>query len=197
MSETLDRPEVADEVVETWRQVCGYEGIYEVSNQGRVKSLFRLNQEGKKLVRRSERILTKAKHSAGYIESTLCVRGVCLKYLNHRLVAEAFIPNPDSKPEVNHKNLIKTDNRISNLEWVTKRENHAHAARAGLYAAVSNPNVANKMNAKKVEFLREDGCLGYPQHVLAWAYGISQSTVSAILSKKSWAPRSVNSLEAA
>lgn len=101
---------------EVWRDIEGYEGLYQVSDQGRVKSL------GSKW-RKSERILKPVVRHDGYVVVGLYSGGKPKTFKVHRLVCEAFHENPDNKPQVNHINEIKTDNRASNLEWATAREN--------------------------------------------------------------------------
>lgn len=122
---------------EIWKDIPGYKGLYQISNFGRVKSLKRLAAKvHKQLV--PERVLKPVLTYYGYYQCTLAISnaGIRDKTLKiHRLVALAFIPNPENKPEVNHINGIKTDNRIKNLEWCTIKENHIHAKNHGLKAS--------------------------------------------------------------
>ena len=115
---------------EIWKDVSGYEGYYQVSNLGRVKSLDRwiTYRDGRKYFYRSK-IKSQAKYRGGYLFVSLKVNRHQFSAKVHRLVAQAFIPNPENKPQVNHKNGIRTDNRVENLEWVTCSENHLHAFR--------------------------------------------------------------------
>lgn len=109
---------------EIWKPVKDYEGLYEVSNMGRVKSLNRefLCSNGQ-IKKNKEKILTPRDNGRGYLNVHLTKDG-CHKHLYvHRLVAEAFIPNPENKKEIDHINTIKTDNRVENLRWVTRYEN--------------------------------------------------------------------------
>ena len=105
-------------MMETWKAIVGYEGIYEVSDLGRVRSL----KHGK------EKILKPGNNGRGYLFVVLCKDG---KYKNtkvHRLVAEAFIPNPLHLETVNHKDEYKTNNSASNLEWMTRADNKRYSA---------------------------------------------------------------------
>lgn len=115
--------------MEVWKDIEGYEGLYEISNLGRVKCLERLvkNKNGYRKVK--ERILTTT--SFNYACVFLSNSSVKQHYV-HRLVATAFIPNPLNKEMVNHKSGNKLDNRLNNLEWVTRSENQIHAFSIGL-----------------------------------------------------------------
>ena len=109
---------------EVWRGVKGYEGLYQVSSDGRVKSLERtyIDKIGRERYVK-ERILKPVIDRYGYLLVSLYAGGKQKNHTVHRLVCEAFHENPDYKPQVNHINEIKTDNRASNLEWATAREN--------------------------------------------------------------------------
>lgn len=107
-------------MVEEWKDIKGYEGYYQVSNLGRVKSLPRLliYSDGQKHYYK-EKILKPQKHYRGYLLVVLCKCGVRCGDVVHRLVAEAFIPNPNNYNEINHIDEDKTNNRVDNLEWCT------------------------------------------------------------------------------
>ena len=107
---------------EIWKDIEGYEGLYQVSNLGRVKSL-NYNRTKK------EKILKPRSNKDGYLRVVLYKEGKSKQYLVHRLVAQAFIPNPDNKPQVNHKDDNKTNNKVENLEWVTSKENANYGTR--------------------------------------------------------------------
>ena len=106
--------------MEEWRPIKGYEGLYEVSNLGRVKSLERYDTLGRK---KKERILRGRCNKHGYLSVNLYKNGIEKDFFIHRLVAEAFIPNSNNLPEVDHINTIKDDNRVENLRWATIKEN--------------------------------------------------------------------------
>ena len=122
---------------EVWRDVKGYEGLYQVSNMGRVKSLGRKDRFGRVI---KERVLEPAVTHNGYLRVGLHVDGKRKMLRVHRLVCEAFHENPDNKSEVNHVNENKTDNRACNLEWSTRAENCNHGSRNERVAkALSKP----------------------------------------------------------
>ena len=111
--------------MEVWKDIKGYEGKYQVSNLGRVKSLPKRRGRGVGYMC-EEMILTQAKHHYGYNVVNLRSNGKGTTIEVHRLVANAFICNPDNKPQINHANGNKTDNRVENLEWCTNGENQLH-----------------------------------------------------------------------
>lgn len=111
--------------MENWKEIDGTEGRLLVSDQGRVKSLLR-----------DGRILKATPDRRGYLRLRVTLDRKKYVYKVHRLVASAFIENPEGKPQVNHINGIKTDNRACNLEWVCNKENAHHAIENGLWDSV-------------------------------------------------------------
>lgn len=115
---------------EIWKDIKGYENIYQVSNFGRVKTLRRLICSPTGNYYSKEKIMTTIPNDGiGYVRIHLYKNSRGTPKRIHRLVAEAFIPNPENKKDVNHKNGIKCDNRVENLEWATRSENELHAIR--------------------------------------------------------------------
>ena len=107
----------------------GYEGAYQVSNLGRVRSLGRCTESTRRPAYQiPERVLQPWKHNAGYLSVTLCRDTKKTKHLVHRLVASAFLPNPAQLPTVNHIDGDKTNNHVDNLEWCNDEFNAWHNA---------------------------------------------------------------------
>lgn len=135
---------------EIWKPVKGYENIYEVSSMGRVKSCERIivRSNGRK-INFPEKIMKPTINHKGYEVIDLRKNGKRECGFVHRLVGKAFIKNPSGKKQINHKNGIKTDNNVENLEWVTNKENMIHAYKNGLI----NNNKANKNRSRKIDQL--------------------------------------------
>ncbi|SCW57420.1 HNH endonuclease [Paenibacillus tianmuensis] len=125
---------------EVWREIAGYETLYQISNYGRVKSLGNSQD-------RQEKILKQQLQRDGYKRVWLYKKGLKRKrFPVHRLVANAFIPNPLRKEQVNHQNGNKLDNRLENLNWMTRKENIAHAYETGLVKKNKNPVIATHLD---------------------------------------------------
>ena len=114
--------------MEEWKNVIGYEGLYEVSNKGNVRNV------------RRNTLLKLSKNKYGYIQVYLYKNGIKTGLTVHRLVAEAFIENPDNLPEVNHKDEDKTNNRVENLEWCSHKYNvnYGHRTENAINTRVKN-----------------------------------------------------------
>lgn len=136
---------------EEWRDIKGFEGLYQVSNMGRVKSMsrsVRANTCGVRIL--PEKILREGESNSGYMLVVLCKEGKHHNKMVHRLVAEAFIPNPQNYAEVNHKDENKLNNNLNNLEWCNRAYNVNYGTGVSRCA---------KTKWKAVEMIDSDGCI--------------------------------------
>ncbi len=129
---------------EIWKPIEGYEGIYDVSNLGRVRAYPRIGSQTSKI-----RLMKFAIDKNGYKKVNLTKNSKKKRFFVHRLVAQAFIPNPENKPQVNHKSGQKDQNNVENLEWVTQSENAKHSFRV-----LGQP--PNKTNCRKIRCVELD-----------------------------------------
>lgn len=164
--------------LETWLPITGYEGLYEVSNIGRVKALKKqwYSGDGNRILRSKEEILIKQSTSKGYNHIILTKNGVQRTFRVHRLVCINFIPNTYNKPCVNHKNGIKNDNRLENLEWCTVSENGLHSYKTGLQKRnqLGNHNRAKKISCTTLGI--DFGCAKEAAQLL----GLDKTTVQRV-----------------
>jgi hypothetical protein len=159
---------------EIWVNVLGYESFYEVSNLGNVKTLgnnkFGISRIMKNTLRK------------GYCTVTLRKKNIQKIFRVHRLVAEAFIPNPNKKPQVNHINGVKNDNRVVNLEWTTASENMTHASNNNLLSIIKGEKHHNfKLSEEKIKeiiFLSDK----FTQKQLSIKFNVSQALINLKLS---------------
>lgn len=151
---------------EIWKDIEGYEGCYQVSNLGRVKSLM----YGK------EKILKAQVVTNGYLAVSLCKEGKIKKHTIHRLVAKAFIENPDNLPQVNHRDENKTNNTIQNLEWCSAEYNMNYGNR-NKRSVESNTN--NPKKSKQVLCVETNKI--YPSVMqVKREFGFSNSNISKV-----------------
>lgn len=176
---------------EVWKPVVGLEGLYEVSNIGTVRSLPRVAEapRGRKrlIAGGMMKLHDRGGRRKGYISVVMCLHGKHKNALVHRLVASAFIPNPESLPQVNHIDGNKANNAVQNLEWVTAKQNHDHAIVENLYAkAVGDQFRRAKLNREAVAQIRALYAAGVLERELADRYGVLQSTISKAVRMETW-----------
>jgi hypothetical protein len=180
---------------EVWKDVVRYEGLYQVSNLGNVKSLDREVAPNNKVPYwRKGKICKQSKSNLGYMTVGFTVNNVKVNKYVHRLVAESFIANMNDYPQVNHIDCDKTNNRINNLEWCTNSQNHIHASKNGL----------NKLHLHRVVYSGEENGRSlltkeqvleikqkyipykYSAKKLSKEYSVSESCITHILNNTSW-----------
>ena len=171
---------------EIWKDIDGFNGEYAVSNTGLVKS--------RKF--HKERILRPNKDRYGYLIVRLCMNGKEYKRKIHRLVATAFIQNPQELPQINHKDGDKTNNNVENLEWCTAKDNLKHALDTGLrqcsytntphYGEENGMSKITRAVAEEIRKICIPGDKQYGIRALARKYGLGATTVRAIVNNQTW-----------
>ncbi len=160
---------------EVWMPVKGFEGCYEVSTLGRVRSLDRKIRYrwGKRIIK--GQILLPIEHKNGYLVVGLGLNGRHYIRSIHRLVAEAFIPNPQGKPEVGHEDHDKANNVVSNLSWVTRGENEKHSYRTG-----HRISTKSKLQEGDIPVILRRLRLGESCRSIAKDFGVHNSNISRV-----------------
>lgn len=159
---------------EIWRDVVGYEGLYQVSNFGRVKSLK--NNKTKK-----EKILKPIINSSLYLQVDLCKNKTIKRFLVHRLVANAFLPNPTNLPCVNHIDECSTNNVVTNIEWCSYKYNDNFGTRNERIGKANSKSMTNNPKLSKQVGAYKDGelVMVFPSTAEAKRQGFNQGNVAA------------------
>lgn len=186
-TEKLDRiyNKIEDLPNETWKDIRDYEGLYKISNLGRIKSLERIDYSGHKL---EENLISICKSGSGYMCVNLCKNGIQKSHRLHRIIAITFIPNPNNYNQINHLDGIKLNNRIDNLEWCDNSRNQRHAFEIGLKIMPKGENhwgsKLTKNDILKIRKLYNDGF--WPSDIQGEFENISVSNISQIARNKTW-----------
>jgi len=167
--------------MEEWRFVKGYEDYFLISNYGKVFSI------------RTERILKTFIHKQGYEVFSTRIggrKGKVKLFKVHRLVTEAFIKNPENKPQVNHIDGDKQNNCVANLEWVTAKENTQHALKIGLSVPCKGEQHGlSKLKEEDIRFIRNN-YIAYDKKLgtngLAKYFNVHHSIISDVVNRKTW-----------
>lgn len=175
--------------MESWKPIAGYEGLYEVSDHGRVRSLdhtrtFSNRWGGTNSATVKGRILKPQPQRTGYLHVGLCKDGVVKYERVHRLVATAFLDNPGGLPEVNHKDEDKANNGANNLEWCDRRYNNTFGSLRDRQKGAGNMHA--RLTDDAVLEIRNKLDNGASTSMVAREYGISTSHTSAIKYRKRW-----------
>lgn len=175
-------------MAEEWRDVVGFEGYYQVSNLGRVKSLDRVKCDG---IRMIGRIRKTHKDACGYELVQLRKDGIIKHYSVHRLVATAFIPNPCNLPQVNHKDENRSNNVVGNLEWCTQLYNqrYGHRRERASLSSTGEKNRRSILTEKDVLEIRKTYIPADKQYgirALAEKYGVKYVTIQKIVQGRLW-----------
>lgn len=150
-----------------------------------MKNYF-ITEDGQVINTKTKRTMKLFPNTKGYLRVVLSEDGYQKRYFVHRLVAEKYVPNPENKPQVNHKDGNKLNNHYTNLEWVTNQENRAHAVENGLHKSTKGEERANHiLTEEDVKWMRDNYVKGKGPE-FAKKFGISKQTVLNIIHYKKW-----------
>lgn len=183
---------------EVWKDIIGFEGFYQVSNMGNVRSLDRvIKSNHRRIWARKGRPLKAYPNHDGYLTVKLNKNRHSKTITAHRLVAIHFVPNPGNLPEVNHKDFNRSNPRASNLEWSTHKDNIAHTvANTNHYSScrTGEKNGRSVLSESQVCEIRKRYVYGskeYGLRGLAKRYGVGRTTIGHVIRKESWQDASV------
>lgn len=167
---------------EEWKDVPKYEGLYQVSNRGRVRSLDHYDSMGR--LKKGKLLQPCFDGKGNYLHIGLYKDGICKPTNVHRLVAIMFIPNPNNLPEVNHKDEDKTNNHVENLEWCTHKYNNTYGTKRDASKGTNNP--MSKFDEVTIANIRSDRVHGMKLKDISDKYGVSDSHASHICTGDRW-----------
>lgn len=171
---------------EIWKDIRGYEGLYQISNFGRVKSLARtIYYSDGKSIYYNDRILANNVDSNGYLSTKLSKDKKPHRFRIHSLVANAFIYNPNNLPVINHLDSNKTNNHVDNLEFCTQKNNIRHAMTSGKFDNSGEKNHSAKLTNQQANEIRVL-FFKFKRKVLAENYGVCRGVIDNIINKKTY-----------
>jgi hypothetical protein len=185
--------EVGEWLTEQWKDIIGYENIYQASTFGRIKSMKRRRVGRTNISTLVKERIRKQSLCEGYLKLTLHKSGKITKKYVHILIAETFIPNPDNKPEVNHlkkapcgTKMNTLDNRVESLMWSTRGENMKYGYDFGFKCAKGENNGQSKLTTIQVLEIRAIGKYRNYTKELSVKYGVGEKYISDIMNRKRW-----------
>ena len=174
-------------MIETWKDIRGYEGTHQASNLGKIKTKKRTVKScyNSTQIRKSVVLAEDKTNNSGYIQVCIAVNGKKITKSVHRLVMLAFKPQDNEKLIVNHIDGNKHNNNLNNLEWCTHKENDEHSLRLGL-KPIGEQSGMSKLTDMQVYTIREMILMGCKQKDVAKMFKIAETNVSAIKHNKTW-----------